>query len=257
LTGLTFGCFIYVLSAASQRVDLVTLGPIAAISFVTFWGLLIRQAGHPAPMLPVDLLKRPMFALSTITSITSFAAQGLAFVSLPFYFEHTLNRSPVQTGFLITAWPVVVAVAAPIAGRLSDKYPPAILGGIGLSIMSLGFVTLVYLPPNPSTIQIVWRLALCGIGFGGFQSPNLKAILSSAPAHRSGGASGVVAMGRLIGQTIGAALVALCLGIAGTNSSDSANSNGPVLAMILGAVFSAFAACASFARLWTINREDH
>jgi len=257
LTGLTFGCFIYVLSAASQRVDLVALGPIAAISFVTFWGLLIRQAGHPAPMLPVDLLKRPMFALSTITSITSFAAQGLAFVSLPFYFEHTLNRSPVQTGFLITAWPVVVAVAAPIAGRLSDKYPPAILGGIGLSIMSLGFVTLVYLPPNPSAIQIVWRLALCGIGFGGFQSPNLKAILSSAPAHRSGGASGVVAMGRLIGQTIGAALVALCLGLAGTNSSDSANSNGPVLAMILGAVFSALAACASFARLWTINREDH
>jgi DHA2 family multidrug resistance protein-like MFS transporter len=86
--------------------------------------LLRRQSGHAAPMLPVDLFKRPLFTLSALTAVCTFAAQGLAFVSLPFYFEHTLGRSPIETGFLMTPWAVLVAVMAPIAGRLSDRYPP-------------------------------------------------------------------------------------------------------------------------------------
>ena len=75
-----------------------------------------------------------------------------------------------------------------------------------------------------------------------FQSPNLKAIMSAAPAERAGGASGMVAMARLHGQALGAALVALCFGIAG--------SQGPVLALWLGAGFAALGACTSAARLW-------
>jgi DHA2 family multidrug resistance protein-like MFS transporter len=80
--------------------------------------MLHRERGHPAPMLPVDLFKRPMFALSTATAVCSFAAQGLAFVSLPFYFESVLGRSQVETGFLMTPWSVMVALLAPVAGRL-------------------------------------------------------------------------------------------------------------------------------------------
>ncbi len=242
-TAATFGCFIYALTAAAQRQSLIQLAPFIALGLVALLILLRRQSGHPAPMLPLDLLKRPMFALSTITSITSFAAQGLAFVALPFYFEQTLHRDSVDTGFLITTWPVIVSFAAPIAGRLSDKYPPGLLGGVGLSILSVGFIALAMLPNDPSVLQIVICMAICGAGFGGFQSPNLKAILSSAPPNRSGGASGVIAMGRLIGQTSGAAVVALCLGLFGA-------SQGPITALAIGALFSAFAAIVSFARLW-------
>ena len=242
-TAATFGCFIYALTAAAQRQSLIQLAPFIALGLVALLILLRRQSGHPAPMLPLDLLKRPMFALSTITSITSFAAQGLAFVALPFYFEQTLHRDSVDTGFLITTWPVIVSFAAPIAGRLSDKYPPGLLGGVGLSILSVGFIALAMLPNDPSVLQIVICMAICGAGFGGFQSPNLKAILSSAPPNRSGGASGVIAMGRLIGQTSGAAVVALCLGLFGA-------SQGPITALAIGALFSALAAIVSFARLW-------
>ena len=242
-TAATFGCFIYALTAAAQRQSLIQLAPFIALGLVALLILLRRQSGHPAPMLPLDLLKRPMFALSTITSITSFAAQGLAFVALPFYFEQTLHRDSVDTGFLITTWPVIVSFAAPIAGKLSDKYPPGLLGGVGLSILSVGFIALAMLPNDPSVLQIVICMAICGAGFGGFQSPNLKAILSSAPPNRSGGASGVIAMGRLIGQTSGAAVVALCLGLFGA-------SQGPITALAIGALFSALAAIVSFARLW-------
>ena len=93
-----------------------------------------------APMLPVDLYRRPMFALSSLTSVCSFAAQGLAFVSLPFYFQTVLGRSAVETGLLLTSWPVVTAVMAPVAGPLSDRYPPAVLGGIGMAALAAGLL---------------------------------------------------------------------------------------------------------------------
>ena len=242
LTSLTFATLILALGAAAQREAWpLVLAPLA-IAVASGLLLLRRQSGHPAPMLPVDLLRRPMFALSTVTSICSFAAQGLAFVSLPFYFEEVLHRNPVETGFLMTPWAIVVALAAPIAGRLSDRYPPALLGGAGLAILSLGMVSLALLPLDPGALDIVLRMALCGAGFGLFQSPNLKALMSSAPTERSGGASGVIAMARLLGQTLGAALVALCFGLLGAT--------GPTWALGLGAAFAGVASMASLARLW-------
>ena len=131
--------------------------------------------------------------------------------------------------------------AAPLAGRLSDRYAPGLMGGIGLLLLSAGLVSLALLTPEASTTAIVLRMALCGLGFALFQSPNLNALMSSAPPERSGGASGMVAMARLNGQAIGAALVALCFGLAGAR--------GPVWALILGAGLAAVAALASAARL--------
>jgi DHA2 family multidrug resistance protein-like MFS transporter len=203
--------------------------------------LLRRQAGHPAPMLAADLLKRPLFALSALTSVCSFAAQGLAFVSLPFLFQHALGRSQVETGFLMTPWPVVVALMAPVAGRLSDRYPPGLLGGIGLAVLALGMGLLAALPVDPSVLDITWRMAICGAGFGFFQAPNLRAIMTSAPPTRSGGASGIVATARLLGQTTGAALVAACFAIA--------DARGPALALGLGGAFAGVASAVSFLRL--------
>ena len=218
---------------------LVSIELAAAVMFG--WVLIRRQADHPAPMLPVDLFRRPLFALSTATAICSFAVQGLAFVSLPFYFEDILGRTQVETGFFMTPWPLVVAVMAPIAGRLSDRYAAGILGSIGLALLGVGMALLAMLPANPHVADIVWRMALCGCGFGFFQAPNMKAIMSSAPADRSGGASGIVATARLIGQTSGAALAALCFGLVGRE--------GATTALVLGAAFGALGCVMSMLRL--------
>jgi DHA2 family multidrug resistance protein-like MFS transporter len=241
-TAITFAALVLALGAAAQREPWPLSVTPAVVTLVAGALLLRRQAGHPAPMLPVDLLRRPMFALSTLTAMASFAAQGLAYVSLPFYFEGVLHRDPIETGFLLSPWAVVVAVMAPIAGRMSDHHPPGLLGGVGLALLSVGLVSLALLPEHPAVLDIVWRMALCGAGFGFFQSPNLRALMASAPPERSGGASGVIAIARLIGQTTGAALVALCFGLAGAA--------GPTWALALGAVFAALAAVASTARLW-------
>jgi len=205
------------------------------------WVLIRRQADSPAPVLPVDLFRRPIFALSTATAICSFAVQGLAFVSLPFYFEDILGRSQVETGFLMTPWPLVVAIMAPIAGRLSDRHPAGILGGLGLALLGLGMALLAMLPASPHVFDIVWRMAICGSGFGFFQAPNMKALMSSAPSDRSGSASGVVATARLTGQTTGSALAALCFGLVGRE--------GATLALVLGAIFAAVGCGVSVLRL--------
>ena len=242
--GLTVSClglFIIGIGSAAHEATpaLVAIELVAAV--LLGWLLTRRHADHPAPMLPIDLFRRPMFALSAATSVCSFAVQGLAFVSLPFYFEDVLLRSQVETGFFMTPWPLVVAIMAPIGGRLSDRYPVGLLGGLGLVLLALGMALLATLPAEPSTANIVWRMVVCGIGFGFFQTPNLRALMSSAPPHRSGSASGIVATARLTGQTIGAALAALCFALA--------DHDGATLALALGAGFSALGSVMSFLRL--------
>lgn len=203
--------------------------------------LLRRQADHPAPMLPVDLFRRPMFALSALTAICAFSIQGLGFVAMPFYFEDILHRSQTETGLLMTPWPLVVAIMAPIAGRLSDRFPAGVLNSLGLALLGGGMAALALLSPDAHSLDIIWRMALCGCGFGLFQAPNMKALMTSAPAQRSGSASGMVATARLTGQSTGAALAALCFGLF--------DSNGAAAALALGTVFAAAGCVVSLLRL--------
>jgi DHA2 family multidrug resistance protein-like MFS transporter len=146
--------------------------------------------------------------------VCSFAAQTSAYVALPFYFHDVLQRSIAETGFLMTPFPLAVAIAAPISGRLADRHSPSLLGGIGLALLTIGLASLALLPTEPSTNDVIWRLTICGLGFGLFQSPNNKVILTSAPRERSGGAGGMLSTARLLGQSLGASLVAAMFGLA-------------------------------------------
>lgn len=200
-----------------------------------------RQREQPLPLLPVDLLRLPPIPLSLATSVCSFAAQALAFVSLPFQMQHVLGFTAVQTGLLMTPWPAAMAVTAPLAGRLADRHPAGLLGGIGLVLLALGLVLLALLPAQAAAAGVVWRMAVCGIGFGLFQSPNNRAIMPAAPRERSGGAGGALAMARLFGQTTGAALVAVLLGRLGVSGSG--------LALGVAALFAGAGGIASVLRL--------
>ena len=135
----------------------------------------------------------------------------------------------------------LIIVAAPLAGVLSDRYSAGILGGIGLITMTCGLLLLATLGAHPEPLAIAWRMAVCGAGFGLFQSPNNRAMLSSAPRARSGGASGMLGTARLTGQTLGAALVALIFGVA--------PQRGPTIALYVAASFAIVAAGVSMLRI--------
>jgi MFS transporter, DHA2 family, multidrug resistance protein len=211
LSAIAFGLGIAALDSAGHGGEPYLWIAELAIAAVAGVLLLYRQTHLPAPLLPVDLLRIPIFALSIGTSIASFSGQMLAFVAMPFYLESHFGYTAVQIGLLVTPWPIAVAFAAPLAGRLVERYPAGLLGGIGLFIFAAGLASLAFMPDAASPFEVSWRMALAGAGFGLFQTPNNRTMIAAAPRERSGGANGLLGTARLLGQTIGAALVALFL----------------------------------------------
>ncbi len=126
-------------------------------------------------------------------------------------------------------------------GALVERYHAGLLGGIGLAVFASGLFLLAVLPANPSDVDIIWRMILCGAGFGLFQTPNNHTIISAAPQHRSGGASGMLGTARLLGQTSGAALVALMFNMFSTNGTHAS--------LILAGCFASIAALVSLLRV--------
>lgn len=242
LSAITFGLLIIGIDAAGHEQGYIPVIIAFAIMAVSGWALAHRQLGQTSPLFPIDLLAIPIFRLSVIASMLSFAGQTAALVAIPFYFENTLGRGVVATGLLMTPWPLTVAIVAPIAGRLSDRLSAAKMGATGEALMAVGLVALALMPDDVSVLNLTWRMALCGFGFGLFNSPNNRTMLDSAPRARSGGASGMQSTTRLLGQTLGAVVVAVIYGLfphAGTR---------PVL--LLGAVFCVLSGFASIGRIF-------
>ncbi|AOV97118.1 multidrug MFS transporter [Edwardsiella hoshinae] len=241
LNALTFGLLLSLISGVAQRQSPVLLW-LEGGGLLICATLLIRRERHqPQPLLPIDLMRIPVFSLSIATSICSFCAQMLALVSLPFFLQRALGYGEVATGLLLTPWPLATMIVAPIAGRLVERVNAGLLGCLGMALTGVGLLTLAWLPAQPDAAAIIWRMALCGAGFGLFQSPNNHTMIAAAPRQRSGGASGMLGTARLFGQTLGAALVALMFNWLG----DDRGTHG---ALLLAAVCALVAAGVSLLR---------
>lgn len=239
---ITFGLLIYTLDgfAHQEKKGLLFIQLIVVAVVGTYY--VRRQLSQTTPLLPLDLLRIPIFRLSIVTSIFSFIAQMTAMVALPFFFQNTLGHSEVMTGLLLTPWPLASLITAPLAGYLIERMHPGILGSIGMALFALGLFSLASLTAQSSDLSIILRLIVCGAGFGLFQTPNNSTIISSAPPQRSGGASGMLGMARLLGQTSGTTLVALLFSFVAASRSTS-------VCLIVGSVFALVAAVVSSLRL--------
>jgi DHA2 family multidrug resistance protein-like MFS transporter len=247
MSGATFGLLIFGIDGlAHGHHRLVVLAEfVVAAALGTLF--VLRQKTLADPMMPIDVFRRPVFALSITASACTFTAQGLAFVSLPFFFHTVLGRDATSTGILLTAWPLALAIIAPIAGRLADRHHAGLLGAIGLTGMTAGLVLTALLPADPSSADIMWRLVLCGAGFGIFASPNNRLMMNAVPRERSGSAGGIIATARTLGQTLGAALVAVVFGL--FDFSSGAAPDAARAAIWLGAAFAATALVVGSLRL--------
>lgn len=216
LNVLTFGPLIFGLEHLSGRLPTGVLLGLFATAIVSGTFLTRRQLNRSSPMLPVDLLARPRFAQAIGASVAAFSGQFLAVVTIPFYFHDVLGFSAVKTGLLLTAWPVSTGIAAPLAGRLMDRFSADRLRLVGLALFASGLVLTALVGTGFDEVAkrpgiFVVTLALTGAGFGLYQAPNNHVLLTSAPRERSGGASGLLSTARLLGQGTGAALAATLL----------------------------------------------
>ena len=160
-------------------------------------------------------------------------------MALSFLFQQAMGFSPLQTAWLFTPWPLAIMLVGPLAGRLADRLNPSLLASAGLALLVAGLASLARLEAEAGVVEVLWRMALCGIGFGLFQPPNNRELIGSVPRERSANASGAMSTSRTVGQSLGVALVGafLAAGIA-------------VQATLwLGALTSLLALLASLARL--------
>jgi MFS transporter, DHA2 family, multidrug resistance protein len=253
-SALGFALIIWGIDGFARHESALNIAVPLAFGALSAWWFVRRQFVLPVPMIALDLFRVRVFAAATGTSLASFTAQGLAYVSLPFYFQAALGRSPLDSGLLLTSWPVAVACVAPLAGRLSDRFPAAILSTIGAAVLTLGLGLYAAMGSDPSTLSIVVHGAICGLGFGFFQSPNNRELITSAPRSKSASAAGVLAAARLSGQTLGAALVAIVFGAFGAheisaNAAHEVVASATPAALWVACAFSGVATLASATRL--------
>lgn len=198
--------------ASSHALDATVMGwgVLALLSGVVFvWH--IRQAEHP--LLPPVMFGSRRFSLAALTSLASFISQGITFVALPFLFQSVYGYSAFTSALLFTPWPLGIVLIAPHAGRLADKYAPSVISSMGLLVFVVGLALLATLPAHAAAWDIGLRSLVCGVGFGCFQSPNNREMLSNVAREYSGYASGVLAIMRTFGQCLGAALVGVLLAV--------------------------------------------
>lgn len=188
-----------------------TVAPLLGLSAVAGLVFVLWQRRCPHPLLPLEIFRSRRFSLAAMTSVVAFTGQGIAFISLPFLFQSVQGYSPFMSALLFTPWPLAIIIAGPLAGRISDRINPALISTMGLSIFICGLAAVALLGHVASVPNILWRTALCGVGYGFFQAPNNVELLGSVERHRSGVASGVLASARTFGQSVGAAVVALML----------------------------------------------
>lgn len=229
---------------ATARASVIWGATLLAACIAIGWVHIVRQCRKEQPLLPIDLLRIPVFRLSMATSVCAFASQTIAYVALPFLFLDAWHRTPGQAGALMSCWPIGVIVAATVVGRLIGRYPDGLLGAFGLGTLAAGLALLALTAAGAPGEGTWWRLALCGIGFGLFQSPNNHTIITSAPHHRAGAASGMLGTARLTGQSLGAALLATVFAL-----SSAHDVRGAEIALALSALLAASAAIFSGKRV--------
>jgi len=184
---------------------------VVATGVVSLVMLVRRERARTAPVLPVDLLSRPVLGLSALAAMACFVASGTLMLSLPFRLEEGLGYTPEEVGLLLLPFPLTMLVVSPLAGWLSDRIAPTKLGVTGMAVAIAGLLLMAFLPDQPSAADIAWRLGLAALGFGLFFAPNSRLLIGQAPRERAAAAGGLLSTSRLLGQTMAAVVVGILL----------------------------------------------
>ena len=246
-----FGLIFYALGNFSRRGDMVLSTVLLTVGLAVGFFYVRRQFKHEQPLLPVDLFRNSMYTMSIFTSVCSFLAQSSAMIALPFLYLNIYHFSAITTGLLMTPWPLATMVVSPIAARYVERHNPGATAAAGMGVFIVGVILLLFTGPGTTEVDIAWRMAVCGMGFGMFQTPNGIVMVMATPVNRSGGAGGMQSTARLVGQTLGATMISVVFGLAASEVS------AVRLCLIIAAAFSACAGILSYTRTLGHKSELH
>ncbi len=185
----------------------LTLSGVVGLTAFTLW-----EGRAPNPVLDLRLFRHnPAFTFSSLAALINYSATaGVGFL-LSLYLQSVRGVSPQDAGLILLAQPIVQAVFSPLAGWASDRIEPRVVASAGMGLTVVGLALLYLLGPSTAFPFVIGVLALLGLGFALFSSPNTNAIMSSVDRSHYGVASAVVATMRLTGQMLSMGIVMLIL----------------------------------------------
>ena len=248
---IVFGTIFYALGNFVRKGDLRISITLLVIGIVVGIFYVKRQYHHSHPLLPVDLFRNSMYSMSIATSTCSFIAQNMIMIALPFLFLNNLNFSEITTGLLMTPMSIATMIVSPMAARYVERHNPGATAACGMAVFLTGVALLLFAGSNLTEWDIVWRMALCGVGFGMFQTPNNLVMVMATPVNRTGAAGGMQSTARLVGQTTGATLVSSIFALIAVES------DAVSVCLVASIIFAACAGVLSYTRTIGHKKELH
>jgi len=178
-----------------------------------FSGFLMFELKVDSPVLNVRLFKNTTFALSNLAALINYSATFAVVFLLSLYLQYIKGLDPQSAGLILVAQPVVMAIFAPIAGRLSDRFSPQKLASLGMTLSTIGLFIFAFITSETSITVVTVGLAVIGLGFGLFSSPNTSAIMGSVEKRFYGVASAMVSTMRLLGQMLSMGLALMVFAV--------------------------------------------
>jgi MFS family permease len=178
------------------------------LSFCAFLGFLYAESKFSRyPTFDFSLFTNRLFAAANIAALLSYIAiTGVTFI-ISIYLQDVQGMGPQSAGFILIAMSIAMALLSPASGWLSDRLGSRLLSSAGMLVVATGLLLLSQLNVASSPQDIISRLALVGVGFGLFSSPNTSAVMGSVGRKELGVAAGTLGTMRFMGQSIGLALV--------------------------------------------------
>jgi EmrB/QacA subfamily drug resistance transporter len=237
----------------------VPLIATVVISVGALVAAVIHEQRTLAPLLDLTLFRNRVFASAVFSLVCAMLALFAVGFLLPFYFEELRGFSTQEAGLLLTPFSITIAVVGPVAGSLADRFGSRWLAPLGLALTVIGLLQLTRLSSTSSLPEMIVPLVINGVGQGLFLSPNSNSLLAATPPAEQGQASGVLATGRVVGQSLSVAVAgAVFANLGGAMAGMSligfrGRSAEPELVALqetfLSALHAAFLVCAGFAVL--------
>jgi EmrB/QacA subfamily drug resistance transporter len=205
LYGIGILAFIYGFTTLTTTNGLL-ITVVGVILLIIFAAYELRQK---SPVFNMHLFKNKKFTSSNIAALCSYIAVMVITTILNYHFQYVRGWNAQMSGMILIITPIIMAIMAPNAGKLSDKIHPQKLAAIGMGIATIAMVILTFLTKDTPLYLVVLAMILQGFGMGLFSSPNMNAIMSSVPPKEAPTASASQATMRTIGQTMSLGLLTL------------------------------------------------
>jgi predicted MFS family arabinose efflux permease len=182
---------------------MLILGVVGFLAFIR-WELRAKS-----PVFNVRLFKNTAFTFSSLAALINYSATFAVTLLLSYYLQYIKGLEPQTAGIILVAQPIIMAITAPIAGRMSDRIEARLIATAGMATVTIALFTMTFIDSTTPITNIILGLAVLGLGFGLFSSPNTNVIMGSVQRKFYGVASATVSTMRLIGQTLSIGIATL------------------------------------------------